>query len=56
MNPITRMIIGAAIGAVVGFAIYRFIGCRTGVCPLNSNPYISVLIWSVLGALVAGGK
>jgi uncharacterized membrane protein (Fun14 family) len=33
MNPAIRMMIGAVIGVAVGYAIYRFIGCRTGTCP-----------------------
>lgn len=29
------------LGAVAGFAWYRLVGCRTGVCPLTSNPWTS---------------
>lgn len=56
MNDVLRMLIGGAVGVAAGYAIYRFIGCRTGACPLNSNPYVSMAIWGVMGALVASGK
>jgi len=35
-------------GAALGFAYYRFIGCQSGACPLTSNPWIS----SGYGALI----
>jgi hypothetical protein len=38
-----------AIGAFVGFLVWKFIGCRTGACPVTSNAWSSVL----LGALIA---
>ena len=47
------IVIGAAIGGVVGFLYYRFIGCRSGACIITSNPYISTIYWAVLGGLVA---
>jgi len=55
MTPIVKPIIGALIGAAIGFAIYRFVGCKTGACPLNSNPWISMLVWGMIGAISASG-
>ncbi len=55
MHPIMRMVIGAVIGAAVGFAIYKFIGCRTGGCPLSGNPYIAIFLWGLIGLLLARG-
>lgn len=53
-----RMIItyiaGGAVGALAGFLYYRFIGCRTGSCPLTSTLYGAVLYGTVLGTLVGG--
>ncbi len=56
MNPAFRMIIGGAIGAAVGYALYRFVGCRTGACPLTANPWLAMLIWGIFGAVMAGGR
>jgi hypothetical protein len=40
-------------GAVFGFAYQRFIGCRTGTCPITSNPWISTAYGALLGLLAA---
>jgi hypothetical protein len=47
-------IIGGAVGALAGFLYYRFIGCRTGSCPLTSTLYGSVLYGTLLGSLLGG--
>lgn len=56
MTVLVRTLMGAVAGAAVGFAMYKFIGCRTGACPLTANPYVAMLIWGVMGALLASGK
>ncbi|MDZ7332163.1 MAG: DUF6132 family protein [candidate division KSB1 bacterium] len=42
------------VGGVLGYAYYYYVGCRTGTCPITSNPWIStgygalfalVLVW-----------
>jgi hypothetical protein len=50
---IMRIVIGVVVGGGLGFAYYRLVGCSSGACPLTSNPFISTLYGSVLGALVA---
>jgi len=50
---VVRIVIGAVVGGGLGFAYYKFVGCSTGACPLTSNPIISSLYGSVLGALLA---
>jgi hypothetical protein len=51
---ILRLIIGVLVGAVAGFAYYRYIGCSSGACPLTSNPYISTIYGAVMGAIFSG--
>ncbi|MCK5221611.1 MAG: hypothetical protein KAR14_08525 [Candidatus Aminicenantes bacterium] len=45
------LFIGA--GALLGFSYYYFIGCRTGTCPITSNPVISITYGSVMGLLIS---
>lgn len=40
-----------AIGAAAGYAYYRFVGCKSGACPLTGNPWISTLYGALLGSL-----
>ena len=56
MNPIVKSLIGAAVGAAIGFAMYRFVGCKTGACPINANPWTSMLVWGMLGAFAFTGR
>lgn len=39
------------IGAVVGYAYYYFIGCQSGHCAIQSNPYFSTLYGAMLGGI-----
>jgi hypothetical protein len=48
-----KYLIGFVIGAVGGFSYYYFIGCKTGACPLTSNPFISTIWGGVIGMLLA---
>jgi hypothetical protein len=41
-------------GALAGFLYARFVGCKTGACPLTSNVYTASLYGAVVG-LLAGG-
>jgi Family of unknown function (DUF6132) len=47
-----RLIIGLAIGGLLGFAYYYFIGCNGGTCPITSNPYKSTLWGMAIGGLL----
>ena len=48
-----KYVIGFAIGGIGGFAYFYFIGCRTGSCPITSNPFVSTIWGGVIGALLA---
>ncbi len=48
-----RMLIGGLTGALAGYLVYRFIGCRTGACPLTGNPYIAIALYALLGMFIA---
>ena len=48
-----RMILGPLIGAVIGFAYYKFIGCAGGACPITSNPWVSTIYGAVMGFMIA---
>jgi hypothetical protein len=50
---ILRLVIGAIVGAALGFGWYKLVGCSTGACPLTSHPVISSIYGAALGALVA---
>ena len=56
MNPIFRIATGAVVGALVGLAMYKFVGCRGGACPLTGNPFIAMSLWGVMGAMLASGS
>jgi hypothetical protein len=51
-----RILIGAVAGAAFGFGWYKLVGCSTGACPLTSNPVVSTLYGTIVGALVAGSS
>ena len=46
-----KLIMGIVIGAALGYAYYRFIGCASGTCPITSNPIVSTLYGAIMGAL-----
>ena len=43
-----KMIIGAAIGGVLGFLYYKLVGCSTGTCPITSKPLNSIMYGAVM--------
>lgn len=51
---LTRWVLPVVLGGLAGFLYYRFVGCRTGACPLTSNPWISTIYGAVIGVLLAG--
>lgn len=51
----TRILIGAAIGGVLGFLYQRLVGCGTGACPLTSSPWITTIYGLIAGGLIGSG-
>lgn len=56
MTPLVKSLLGAAGGALIGYLSYRFIGCKTGACPLNSNPWVAMAVWGIIGFMLFSGK
>jgi len=50
----TVRIIATIIGGALGFVYYKFIGCRSGACPLTGNPYISSIWGALIGFIISG--
>lgn len=50
---VLRGVVAALAGGLVGYALYRTVGCTTGACPLTANPYISVIYGMLAGLLLA---
>ncbi|HQG67558.1 MAG TPA: DUF6132 family protein [Paludibacteraceae bacterium] len=44
-------VVGVLSGSIGGFAYFYFVGCKSGTCPISSNPYISIVYGAVLGYL-----
>ncbi len=47
-----KLMIGGAVGAILGYAYYHFFGCTNG-CPLSSNWMIMTGYGLVSGLLIA---
>ena len=47
-------ITGAAMGALAGFLYWKYVGCISGTCPIQTNPYISTVYGVLLGVLLGG--
>ena len=56
MHPLLRSALGAVVGAAIGYAMYRFVGCKTGTCPITASPWTSMLVWGMIGAIGASGR
>jgi len=42
------------IGAVAGFAYWRFVGCSSGSCAITANWHTSTLMGGLMGFLLVG--
>jgi hypothetical protein len=48
--------VGGTAGVLFGLAMYKFVGCRTGACPLTANPFVAAALWGMVGLLAAWGR
>lgn len=48
-KPWLKRFLPIIVGGIGGYAYYYFIGCRTGSCPIQSNPLISTAYGALLG-------
>jgi len=44
-----RTILAVSLGAGAGFLYGRYVGCRSGACPLTSNQYVAAIYGGLLG-------
>jgi len=52
-NFILKRILPVVAGGLLGFSYYFFIGCRTGSCPITSNPWISTIYGAFAGLIIS---
>lgn len=46
-----KRVLFSLLGALGGYAYYYFVGCRTGTCPISSNPWISTIYGVGMGLM-----
>ncbi|WP_243304550.1 MULTISPECIES: DUF6132 family protein [Geothrix] len=51
-----RILLGLAVGGVLGYAYQRLVGCSTGTCPLTATPLRAITYGAVMGLLWAAAK
>jgi len=51
-----KRILFSLLGALGGYAYYYFVGCRTGTCPISSNPWISTVYGASMGFILTVGE
>ncbi|MBI5808064.1 MAG: hypothetical protein HZA74_06640 [Ignavibacteriales bacterium] len=52
-NFILKRILPVVVGGLLGYSYYFFIGCRTGSCPITSNPWISTIYGAFAGLIIS---
>jgi len=51
-----RLVLSILIGVLAGFGFYRFVGCRSGACPIRASPVASTRYGALLGFVVLNGS
>jgi hypothetical protein len=47
----TLRVLPVVLGAGGGYLFYKFVGCRSGACPITGNPWLSTIYGAILGAM-----
>jgi hypothetical protein len=47
-------LIGAVVGAVLGYLYWNFVGCSSGTCAITSRPVNSTIYGAIMGFLIVG--
>ena len=50
---LVRTVLAVVVGGGLAFALHRFVGCRSGACPIWASPYISTMYGALLGFLLS---
>ncbi|MCS6823959.1 MAG: hypothetical protein NZ529_06655 [Cytophagaceae bacterium] len=45
----TLVVAGILLGAALGYVYWANVACLSGTCPLNSTPYLTLLLWAWIG-------
>lgn len=51
-NQILITTIGIALGALLGYLYYYYVGCASGTCAITSKPLNSTLYGALMGGLL----
>ncbi len=50
-----KLVLGAAIGGILGYGYYAIVGCSSGGCAITSDPLVATVWGSVVGGFAAAG-
>lgn len=45
-------VLGIALGVLVGYLYWFYVGCLDGTCPINASPMLNILRGGILGGLL----
>ena len=54
LGSVLQVVLSVGVGGGLGYAYHRFVGCRTGACPITANRYVSTAYGAVMGLLASG--
>ncbi|MBN2669710.1 MAG: hypothetical protein JXR60_10825 [Bacteroidales bacterium] len=47
-----KLLLGIVLGAIAGYAYYYYIGCQSGICPIQSDPVKMTLYGMFFGGVL----